>query len=233
MGSSGCEAAPSSRTAAVLQKVVTTAIGEKVALESEQFLARRRVAAAVDASVVQVVERISPFISAERLNATKLHLRVAFAISVLGRTGCGDQRVVDHAQHRLDAEGRAARLGPGAVRLNDLNQRDPRHHTLHFFRELPLARVLGRQVQAKSELHHGHRAPLRCLLHACKIRAGNADLPLRNTAHSRWFQPRAIRRHCQATLRSSSTRRSTSSNARRPTAVSTASKRSMPRRLRK
>src|SRR5258706_15769572 len=41
------------------------------------------------------------------------------------------------------------------VRRDNLPQRRPRHHAFHLFQELALARLLGRQVQAKSELLHG------------------------------------------------------------------------------
>jgi hypothetical protein len=51
-------------------------------------------------------------------------------------------------------KGRLSRLGPRVVRLDDLHQHRPRHHAFHLFQELALARLLDRQVQAKSKLLH-------------------------------------------------------------------------------
>lgn len=62
-------------------------------------------------------------------------------------------QVVD-AEHRLDAERRPTRLRLRVVRLADLHQRAARHHALYPLEELALARLLGRQVQAESELLH-------------------------------------------------------------------------------
>lgn len=46
-------------------------------------------------------------------------------------------------------------LAFGGVRRHQFDQRRPWHHTLHLREELPLARALGRQVQAQIGLLHG------------------------------------------------------------------------------
>jgi hypothetical protein len=41
---------------------------------------------------------------------------------------------------------------------DEFHQRVPRHHAIHLFQELSLSRLLGRQIQAKSELLHARIA---------------------------------------------------------------------------
>jgi hypothetical protein len=83
--------------------------------------------------------------------------------------GCGCE-----AWSRRGAAG--GRSWPGAVRFHHPNPHRAGHHALHLVEELPLARLLRRQVQAKRGSLQGHRAPLRCFLHSCKIRAGLAGV---------------------------------------------------------
>ncbi|VTU30816.1 hypothetical protein RA8CHR_04233 [Variovorax sp. RA8] len=54
-------------------------------------------------------------------------------------------QVVD-AQHRLEAERRAAGLRARVVRCHDLHQRVPRHHAHHLLQKLALARPLRLQI---------------------------------------------------------------------------------------
>lgn len=57
-----------------------------------------------------------------------------------------------NAEHRLDCEGRAADLGPRAVRLDDLHQCAPGHRPVHLVEELALPRLLRGQIQTQTEL---------------------------------------------------------------------------------
>lgn len=59
------------------------------------------------------------------------------------------------AQHRLHCKGWAAFLSFGGIRRHQFNERRPRHHAFHLREKLPLARALGRQVQAQISLLHG------------------------------------------------------------------------------
>jgi hypothetical protein len=59
------------------------------------------------------------------------------------------------AQHRVHPERRAAGLGLRVVGLNEGRKLHPRHHPLHLLEELPLAGLLGRQVQSRLGLRQG------------------------------------------------------------------------------
>jgi hypothetical protein len=82
-----------------------------------------------------------------------------------------------NTQHGLDCERRAASLRTRAVWLDDLHQRGPRHHTLHLFQQLALARLLDRQVLVQSDLLHGVPAVAGHGLNSCKRRTCFAHFP--------------------------------------------------------
>ena len=63
----------------------------------------------------------------------------------------------------------------GAMRLDDLHQCRPRHHTIHLVQKLGLAALLGRQVEAKANLLHGGAAGDGHALIARKSRARFAE----------------------------------------------------------
>ena len=70
-----------------------------------------------------------------------------------------------------------AGLGLRVVRLDDLHQDLPRHHGFDLFEELALLRLLGREVQAKSELLHvRHRRRAQTVRQGGSAR-NYADLP--------------------------------------------------------
>jgi hypothetical protein len=54
-----------------------------------------------------------------------------------------------NAQRGLHGKRRPSLLAFGRVRRHQLDQRIPRHHSLHLRQELMLARALGRQIQSQ------------------------------------------------------------------------------------
>jgi len=99
------------------------------------------------------------------------HRRIAQAKPLL--------QVVD-AQHGLDGNGRPPSLGLEPVRLDHADQHTPRHHLVHLFQELALARLLGRQIQSRADLRHVLLPRINSMPSSCKTRAlwlGFADHP--------------------------------------------------------
>jgi hypothetical protein len=81
------------------------------------------------------------------------------------------------AQHRQHRKRRAARLALTAVGCHHRHQVIPRHDAIHLRQELPLARALGAQVQAKVSLLHGSDRRLNFTLLQARLSGGLADLP--------------------------------------------------------
>jgi hypothetical protein len=58
------------------------------------------------------------------------------------------------SQHGLKSKRRSAIFPLGVVRGDELDQRDPRHDSIHFKQKLALAGLLVTQVQIKTALFH-------------------------------------------------------------------------------